>query len=139
MWCLPPEAPGTISHITGHPDWLVTSTATARASLRVPYGNGVASMPPVLPVPPNSTPLRELAHAVESALTLPNPATTRDEVTYLRITRDRARLVRHAMHTVLNDRDIEQDPRDVMVVVASLREQVAELGDDAYDHAPTSS
>jgi hypothetical protein len=96
-------------------------------------------MPPVSPIPPNSTPLRELANAVESALTLPNPATTRDEVTYLRITRDRARLVRHAMRIVLNDRDIEQDPCNVMVVVASLREQVAELGDDAYDRAPTPS
>jgi hypothetical protein len=86
------------------------------------------------PVPPGSTPLRELAHAVERTLTLPGPATTRDEVTYLRILRDRARLVRQAMRRVLGDR--EEDPGDVMAVVASLREETAQLGDDTYDHAP---
>jgi len=73
------------------------------------------SEPPPPHVPPGSTPLREMAHAVAIALTLPNPATTRDELTYLRIM------------------------RDLMLVVASLRDQAASLGDDAYDHAPDPS
>ena len=95
---------------------------------------------PVIPrVPPGSTPLRELAHAVAHTLTLPNPATTRDEITYLRITRDRARLVRQAMRQVVADREIDGDPRDVMIVVASLRSQAAQLSDDSYDHAPEPS
>jgi hypothetical protein len=70
------------------------------------------------------------------ALTLPNPATTRDEVTYLRIMRDRARLVLAATRQVLRDREIEQDDRDVMLVVRSLRDEAASLGDDQYDHQP---
>lgn len=85
-------------------------------------------------IPPNSTPVRELAHAVEAALTLPNPAATRDEVTYLRILRDRARLVRQAMRRLLADR--EADDQDVMIAVTSLRDEAASLADDQYDHAP---
>jgi hypothetical protein len=87
-------------------------------------------------VPPGSTPLRELARAVANALTLPTPATTRDELTYLRITRDRARLIVFAMRRILADREIENDPGDVMAAVSTLRDQVAELRDDTYDHAP---
>jgi hypothetical protein len=94
---------------------------------------------PVPPVPPGPTPLRELCGAVAQALTLPNQATTRDEVTYLRIMRDRARLVLSAMRRVLRDREIEDDPRDVMIVAASLRDEAASLVDDAYDHAPDPS
>lgn len=89
------------------------------------------------PVPPNSTSLRELAHAVADALTLPRPATTRDELTYLRVSRDRARLVRQAMRRILADREI--DDGDVMVMVASLRDEIAQLPDDGYDHAPEPS
>lgn len=92
--------------------------------------------PAIRPVPPGSTPLRELAHAIDQALTLPAPATTRDEVTYLRIMRDRARLVRRAMRDIICDREIETDPFDVMAVVTTLREETAQLGDDVYDHAP---
>ena len=91
---------------------------------------------PMPHVPPNSTPLRELAHAVSRALTLPNQATVRDELVYLRCMRDRARLVRQAMRDILDDRDIETDPRDVMVVVASLREETAALADHDPDHEP---
>jgi hypothetical protein len=95
-------------------------------------------LPPAwsLDVPTGSTPLRELAHAVASALALSAPATTRDEVTYLRIYRNRARLVLLGMRKILADREIEGDVRDVMQVVAALREQVAQLPDDAYDHRP---
>jgi hypothetical protein len=97
------------------------------------------SDPAIPPVPPGSTPLRELAHAVANALTLPNPATTRDELTYLRITRDRARLVAFAMRRIIADREIEDDPGDVMAAVTTLSDQAAELRDDTYDHAPAPS
>ena len=95
--------------------------------------------PAIPPVPPGSTPLRELAHAVANSLALPGPATTRDELTYLRISRDRARLVVFAMRRILADREIEDNPGDVMAAVTTLREQVAELRDDGYDHAPEPS
>ena len=88
-------------------------------------------------VPPGSTPLRELAHAVDQALALPAPATTRDELCYLRVHRDRARLVRQAMRRVLADREVGDD--DIMAIVTSLRDQAAQLPDDAYDHNPEPS
>jgi hypothetical protein len=91
------------------------------------------------PVPPGSTPLRQIARAVDKALTLPKPATERDELTYLRILRDRARCVRQAMRDILGDPEIEQDERDVMVVVGELAAYVAQLRDDAYDHRPGQS
>jgi hypothetical protein len=94
-------------------------------------------LPAVPPVPPGSTPLRELVHAVDHVLALPNPAATRDELTYLRILRDRARLVRQTMRRILRDR--EADDRDVMRAVASLRDEAASLADDQYDHAPEPS
>jgi hypothetical protein len=90
-------------------------------------------------VPPGSTPLRELAHAIAATLALPKPATTRDELTYLRISRDRSRLVLLACRRILADREIEDDPRDVMLAVASLRDEAASLPDDQYDHAPDPS
>lgn len=91
---------------------------------------------PTYDVPPGSSPLRELCHAIDQALALPKPATERDEVTYLRISRDRARAVREACRGILRDHDIEQDPRDVMAIVVSLRGITRQLGDDAYDHQP---
>jgi hypothetical protein len=97
-----------------------------------------SSKPPaVAHVPPNSTALRELAHAAERALTLPGPATVRDELTYLRVLRDRARLVRRAMRRILADR--ETDDHDIMIIVTSLREEAAQLGDNTYQHAPEPS
>ena len=95
--------------------------------------------PSVPPVPPGSTPLRELCGAIATALTLSAPATQRDELTYLRIMRDRARLVLLTCRKILTDREIEADDRDVMIVVDLLRDQAAQLGDDAYDHAPDPS
>ena len=91
-------------------------------------------LPPVRHVPPGSTPLRELAHAVDQALALPAPATTRDELCYLRIHRDRARLVRQAMRRVLADREVGD--ADIMAIVTSLRDQAAQLADDSCDHKP---
>jgi hypothetical protein len=70
------------------------------------------------------------------ALALPRPATERDELSCLRITRDRARLVLLACRKITADREIEDDDADVMAVVASVRDQVAQLPDDAYDHLP---
>jgi hypothetical protein len=90
--------------------------------------------PAVRHVPPGSTPLRELAHAVDQALALPAPATTGDGLCYLHIHRDRARLVRHAMRCVLADREVGDD--DIMAIVTSLRDQAAQLLDDACDHNP---
>jgi hypothetical protein len=99
-------------------------------------GNEVPAVndPVIRHVPPNSSALRELAYAINDALALPKSATTRDELTYLRITRDRARLVRAAMRRILADREI--DDSDVMAMVASLRDQAGQLPDDAYDHNP---
>jgi len=93
--------------------------------------------PVVRPVPPGSSPLRELCHAVDRALALPAPATVRDETTYLRILRDRVRMVRSAIRRLLADREAED--LDVMLVATSLRDEAAQLGDDQYDHAPEPS
>jgi hypothetical protein len=93
--------------------------------------------PVTRPVPPNGSALRELARAIDDALALPSPATTRDELTYLRITRDRARLVRQAMRRILAGR--EADDRDIMAAVTTLRDQAAQLPDDTYDHHPLPS
>ena len=88
-------------------------------------------------LPPGSTPLRELAHAVDKALALPAAATTRDELCYRRIHRDRARLVRQAMRRVLADR--EASDSEIMAIVNSLRDQAGQLSDDSYDHRPSPS
>jgi len=93
--------------------------------------------PCIREIPPGSTAVRELAHAIDSALALPKPATERDELTYLRIARDRSRLVRAAMRRILADREI--DDRDIMIAVTSLRDQAAQLPDDSYDHSPEPS
>lgn len=93
--------------------------------------------PRIREIPPGSTALRELAHAIDSALALPKSATERDELTYLRIARDRSRLVRAAMRRILADR--ETDDRDIMIAVTSLRDQAAQLPDDSYDHSPEPS
>jgi hypothetical protein len=87
-------------------------------------------------VPPGSTPLRELCHAINRALTLPRSATLRDELVYLRVVRDRARLVRHAAQRLAADREASDD--DVMTSVAILRAETGQLGDDApgYEPAP---
>lgn len=96
---------------------------------------------PTRDVPFGSSPLRELANAIDQALALPAHATTRDEVTYLRILRDRARLVRQAAREIIADHEIEAGDcgSDVMVVVTKLRMQVRQVPDDAYDHAPDPS
>jgi hypothetical protein len=89
---------------------------------------------PTRQVPPGSTPLRELAHAIEQALALPKPAILRDELTYLRITRNRARLVRKAVRRILDDH--ESDDTDVMSVVTVLRDETAQLADASPEYQP---
>jgi hypothetical protein len=81
-------------------------------------------------IPPGSSALREFCRAIEDALTLAAPATTKDELTYLRISRDRARVVLYGCKRVLADREI--DDRDLMVIVAILRDLTAQLPADHY-------
>jgi hypothetical protein len=73
----------------------------------------------------------------QRALTLSAPASQKDELTYLRLSRDRARLVLYACKRILADR--EADHGDIMAIAASLREEAAQLRDDAYDHGPVPS
>jgi hypothetical protein len=87
-------------------------------------------------MPPGGTLLRELAGAVAAVLTLPNTATTRDEPVYLRITRDRGRLVLFAMRRILAGHEIGDDQVGVMAAVTDLRDQLAQLRDDACDYVP---
>jgi hypothetical protein len=82
-------------------------------------------------VPPGSTPLRELAHAIDKALTLPRP-TARDEVEYLRCVRDRARLVRRALQRILTNPETDAD--DVMTAVAVLGSEADQVAEDSYEH-----
>jgi hypothetical protein len=88
---------------------------------------------PCFPVPPVSTPMRELAVAIAGALTLPDQVTTLSEENYLRISRDHARLVLFTMRRItaapgLNDADL-------MAVVASLRERTGQLAIGREDPA----
>jgi hypothetical protein len=89
---------------------------------------------PIPPLPPGSTPLRQLARTIDQVLTLPAIAGLREEVVYLRILRDRTRLVRGAMQRIL--RDCDADDLDVMVIVGQLREQAGELGNSDPSHTP---
>jgi hypothetical protein len=45
--------------------------------------------------------------------------------------------VRQAMRHILGDR--EAGDRDIMAIVASLRDETAQLPDDSYDHTPEPS
>jgi hypothetical protein len=73
-------------------------------------------------VPPGSTPLRELAHAIAGALTLPKDVAEREEIDYLRASRDHAPIVLTAMRRIIADHEIENDPDDLMAVAGSIRE-----------------
>jgi hypothetical protein len=78
----------------------------------------------------SSSALREFCQAIEAALTLATPATTKDELTYLRISRDRARVVLFGCKRVLADDEI--DDRDLMAIAASLRDMTTQLPADQY-------
>jgi len=89
---------------------------------------------PVGMVPPNSSAFREFCHAIERALSLPTPATTKDELTYLRISRDRARMVMLACRRIMDDHELEE--QDIMAAVSSIRELTRQLPDDRYAAHP---
>ncbi len=78
-------------------------------------------------VPPGGTPLRELAHAIAAALTLPDDAVTMAQDACLRVSRDRARVVLFNMRRILADREI--DDSALMGIVADIRYQADQLGD----------
>jgi hypothetical protein len=82
---------------------------------------------PRRPMPPGSTPLRELAHAVAGALTLPSDVADREEIDYLRAGRDRARIVLFAMRRIIADHEIENDPGDVLAVATTIRDYTSQL------------
>lgn len=84
------------------------------------------------PIPAGSTPLLEFDHAVHDTPSLPKPAAERDELTYLRVFRDRSRKVVYAMKRLLRDR--EADDCDVMAMVVRPELGDAELG---YRPEPT--
>jgi hypothetical protein len=96
----------------------------------------VSDHPPIRHVQPGSTPLRELAQAIDQALTLPRPATLGDEVVYLRCVRDRGRLVRRVLRRILTDAGTDGD---VMDAAAVLRSEAEQIGDDSYEHEPEPS
>jgi hypothetical protein len=79
---------------------------------------------------PSRNALREFCQAIEAALTLATPATTKDELTYLRISRDRARVVLFGCKRVLADDEV--DERDLMAIAASLRDMTTQLPADQY-------
>jgi hypothetical protein len=106
-----PEAPGAAAHMRrGMPEHTDVHTAAA-----VSHG---------------SSALREFCHAIEAALTLAAPATTKDELTYLRISRDRARVVLLGCKRVLADHEL--DDHDLMTIAASLRDMTTQLPADQY-------
>jgi hypothetical protein len=76
-------------------------------------------------VPPGSTPLRELAHAIAGALTLPSDVAELGELDYLRGSRDRARVVLFAMRRIIADHDLDDD--DLMSIVATVRDSTTQL------------
>lgn len=76
-------------------------------------------------VPPGSSALREFCQAIEAALTLAAPATIKDELTYLRTSRDRARVVLFGCKRVLADHEV--DDRDLMAIAVSLRDMTTQL------------
>jgi hypothetical protein len=79
---------------------------------------------------PGSSALREFCQAIEAALTLAAPATTKDELTYLRISRDRARVVLLGCKRVLAGDEVND--RDLMSIAASLRDMTTQLPADQY-------
>ena len=76
-------------------------------------------------VPPGSTPLLELAHAIAGALTLPGDVAEREEIDYLRASRDHARVVLFATRRIIADRELDDD--DLMAIVATIRDSTRQL------------
>jgi hypothetical protein len=78
-------------------------------------------------VPPGGTAFRELIHAIAQALTLPDDAVSMAQDAYLRVARDRARVVLFAMRRVLADRDI--DDSAIVGIANDIKYQAGVLED----------
>ena len=76
-------------------------------------------------VPPGSTPLLELAHAIAGALTLPGDVAEREEIDYLRASRDHARIVLFAMRRIIANHDLEEE--DLVTIAGSIRDAAGQL------------
>ena len=88
---------------------------------------------PPMSAMPDSTPCRVLVHVIRNALTVPPPASDRDELTYLRVCRDRAWLVIAACGRILGDR--EAGDRDLLIAAEALRNEVADYPPEGYEYA----
>lgn len=98
---------------------------------------GNTPSPAARPVPPASSPLAELAHAVLQALELPRSAPTKhDELARLRTLDYRADAVCAAMKKIISDPDAERDPAELMIVVTLLRYHTSTIPAASYDHKP---
>jgi hypothetical protein len=89
---------------------------------------------PVPLVPAGSSPLRELARAVDETLRLPEPwPRDVDEEIFLRLSRDRADIVGQAMRRIISQPG--DDPGELIATTAWLREQAATLPAHIYKQA----
>jgi hypothetical protein len=84
-----------------------------------------ATTRPKREVPLGGTPLRELAYAIAQALTLPDDVISQAEPAYLRISRDRARVVLSGMRRIIADRELDED--DLMTIIATIRDETGRL------------
>ena len=86
----------------------------------------------LMPRQSDFTPCRVLLQAIRDALTVPPPVSDRDELTYLRICRDRSWLVIAACGRVLGDRD--GGDRDLLIASEALRDETIDYPPDGYQH-----
>jgi hypothetical protein len=84
-------------------------------------------------VPPGSSPCRELLRAVAEAITLPFPRTHADEVSYFRLRSQRASLAVQGIRRILASKDA--DSADMLTEASVLRELIADLPADIYEHS----
>jgi hypothetical protein len=82
---------------------------------------------------PDSPALRELLRTIADALSIPPPATSKDEMTYLRTSRNRARCVIRACQEALGR---ERDEKGLAAVAENLQDQLADYPADEYDPNP---
>ena len=83
---------------------------------------------PMLPDPD-----RQLYTAIVNALDCPPPRTGRDEVTYFRTLRDRARVVLNVIARLASDDDVND--MDVLMAADAIQQRVADFPVTAYDRA----
>jgi hypothetical protein len=88
---------------------------------------------PIPPIPPGSTPCRELLRALRDALRLPYPAGKPDEHAYYVLRSKRCGLALEAIDRILTDRGA--DNRDLLTEAEVLRLHVRDLPPDGYEHS----